>query len=57
MNLQYQQALARVKDLRQQADKERLLKPHKLTWRVRTAKVLHTLAQQPGPSETTLEIA
>lgn len=44
--LQDQHALQRVKDLHEEAAKERLLEPHKLSWRVRSAKALHSLAQR-----------
>lgn len=53
--LQYQHALQRVKDLHEQAAKERLLKPYKLSWRIRSAKVLHNLAQRLEPNENVLE--
>jgi hypothetical protein len=53
--LQYHHALERVKELREQAARERLLKPHKVSWRVRSAKVLHSLAQRLDPNETVLE--
>jgi hypothetical protein len=55
MNLQYQHALQRVQDLHKEAQKERLLKLYKLSWRVRSAKALHSLAQRLEPTESTLE--
>jgi hypothetical protein len=53
--LQYHHALERVKELREQAARERSLKPHKVSWRVRSAKALHNLAQRLEPTESTLE--
>ena len=53
--LQYQYALQRAKELQQQAEKERLLKPHKISWRVRSAKALHNLAQRLEPADGMVE--
>jgi hypothetical protein len=53
--LQYHHAKERVKELHEQAQKEGLLKPHKVSWRVRSARVLHNLAQRLEPAENQLE--
>lgn len=53
--LQYRYALQRMEELHKQAQKERLLKPYKLSWRVRSAKALYNLAQRLEPTEKTLE--
>jgi hypothetical protein len=53
--LQYRHALQRMEDLHKQAAQERLLKPYKLSWRVRSAKALHNLAQRLEPTDNTLE--
>lgn len=43
---QYRHALERMNEMQKQAEKERLLKPYKLSWRIRSAKALHSLAQR-----------
>jgi hypothetical protein len=48
-DLHYEHAQQRVKELRQQADKERLLKPRTVSWRVRSARALHGLARRLEP--------
>ncbi len=56
-DLDYSYARAYLEDLQKQAEKERALGPYKLSWRVRSAKALHGLAQwlEPKETETTLE--
>jgi hypothetical protein len=54
---QYRYALQRVNELQKQAEKERLLRPYKLSWRVRSAKALHGLAQRLEPNENTETIS
>ncbi len=50
--LHYLHVKAYLEDLRKQAEKERALEPYKLSWRVRSAKALHSLAQRLEPEET-----
>ncbi len=51
-HLQYEYALRRVTELHEQAEKERLLRPCALSWRVRSARALHSLVRrlEPEPS-------
>jgi hypothetical protein len=48
---QYAYAKERMKELHQQSERERLLKPYKLSWRVKSAKALHDLAKRLEPNE------
>ena len=48
-DLDYSYARAYLEDLQKQAEKERALGPYKLSWRVRSAKALHGLAQWLEP--------
>jgi hypothetical protein len=52
---QYRHALERMNEMHKQAEKERLLKPYRLSWRVRSAKALHSLAQRLESNETISE--
>ena len=54
---QYKNAVQRIDDLHEQAEKERLLKPYKLNWRVRSAKALHGLAQRLESNEVSEAIS
>jgi hypothetical protein len=54
-DLHYLCAKQRLEELRKQSEKEWLLKPYKLSWRVRSAKALHNLAQRLESTENTLE--
>ncbi|MGL4611978.1 MAG: hypothetical protein ACRCYY_20260 [Trueperaceae bacterium] len=42
-------AKERVKELHARSEQERLLKPYKLSWRLRSAKALHGLANKLEP--------
>jgi hypothetical protein len=54
-NLQYQHVKQRMEELHERAERERLLKPYKLSWRVRSAKALHDLARRLEPNESAIE--
>jgi hypothetical protein len=54
-HLHYEYAKQRIQDLQQQAQKERSLKLHTLSWRVRSAKALYGLARRLEPAENQLE--
>jgi hypothetical protein len=61
-DLQYHYAKQRMNELQKQGAKERLLKPYKLGWKVRSAKALHGLARRLEPegvleNDTILETA
>jgi hypothetical protein len=53
-NLQYHYAKQHMEELHQRAEKERLLKPYRLSWRVRSARALHGLARRLEPNENTV---
>lgn len=54
---QYKNAVQRLDELHEQAEKERLLKPYRLSWRVRSAKALHSLARRLESNEVSEAIS
>jgi hypothetical protein len=54
---QYRYALQRMNELHKQAEKERLLKPYRLSWRVRSARALQGLARRLEPNEVSEAIS
>jgi hypothetical protein len=54
---QYKNAVQHINELHEQAEKERLLKPYKLSWRVRSANALHTLARRLESNEVSEAIS
>jgi hypothetical protein len=54
---QYRYALQRMNELHKQAEKERLLKPYRSSWRVRSARALQGLARRLEPNEVSEAIS